>query len=87
MMELVKKLKCCSPVIEPYLTEAFNGSIQCGIFLDCLSVAKVITFYIKGDKTNLENYRPLSFLQSLSKVFEKILLERNTKFCDKYQIL
>ena len=80
-------LKCCSPVIEPYLVEAFNDSIQCGIFPDCLKVAKVIALYKKGDRTNPENYRPISLLPSLSKVFEKILLKRMTKFCNKYQIL
>ena len=77
-------LKCCSPVIEPYLTEAFNASIQCGIFPDCLKVAKVTALHKKGDKTNPENYRPISLLPSFSKVFEKKLLKRMTKFCNKY---
>ena len=36
---------------------------------------------------NPENYRPYSLLPSFSKVFEKILLKRMTKFCDKYELL
>ena len=80
-------LKCCSPVIEPYLMEALNDSIQCGIFPDCLKVAKVIALYKKCDKPNPENYRPFSLLPSFSKVSEKILLKKMTKFCKKYQLL
>ena len=73
--------------LTPYLTEAVNDSIQCGSFPDCLEVAKVIALYKKGDKTNPENYRPMSLLPSFNKVFEKILLKRMTKFCNKYQSL
>ena len=80
-------MNCCSPVIEPYLAEAFNDIIQCGIFPDSIKVAEVIALYKKADKTNPENYRPISLLPSFSKVIEKIRLKRMTKFCNKYQLL
>jgi hypothetical protein len=40
-------------------------------------VSKTIpVFKIKGDKKNVENYRPIANLWSASKVFEKLILKR-----------
>ena len=39
-------------------------------------VAKVIPIHKKGSKTMIENYRPISNLCSLSKVFEKLILKQ-----------
>ncbi|NJK82731.1 MAG: hypothetical protein HC912_01880 [Saprospiraceae bacterium] len=55
------------------LTAIINQSIRTGIFPDLLKVAKVIPIYKKGDSNIFENYRPVSVLPSVSKVFEKVL--------------
>ena len=39
-------------------------------------VAKIIPLHKKGDKEDINNYRPISNLCSISKVFEKLLLKR-----------
>ena len=39
-------------------------------------VAKVNPIFKKGNKNNIENYRPISNLCSTSKVFEKLILKR-----------
>jgi len=43
---------------------------------DSLKVARVIPLHKKGDKTELNNYRPVSNLSVFSKVYEKCLLTR-----------
>ena len=46
--------------------------ITTNIFPDQLKIAKVVPPYIKEDPSLLSNYRPVSILPALSKVFEKL---------------
>ena len=62
-------------------------SIANCIFPECFKIAKVIPLYKKGDKTDPHNYRPISLLSSLSKIFEKILHKRMMKFCQTNKLL
>ena len=58
-----------------------------GIFPTALKTAKIIPIYKKGERDDLINYRPISLLSNVSKVFEKIIFNRLYKFIDKYGIL
>ena len=80
-------LKCCSPVIEPAIAAAFNKCIEERTFPKCLKIAKVIPKFKKGEKRNPENYRPISLLSSISKIFEKLLQSGMIKFCEKNSII
>ena len=67
-----KILQTLGYVISPILSNIFNKSMQLGIFPDKLKIAKVIPIH-KGGKTDvINNYRPISILSSLSKIYEKI---------------
>ena len=60
-----------------------NKSIDGGIFPDCLKMAEVIPVYKKADKLKKENYRPVSILPCLSKIFERVMADQlNTYFRD-----
>ena len=76
-------LKCCSPVIENYLTNCFNNCIEKQFFPNSLKIAKVIPLYKKGNANDPGNYRPINLLSSLSKVFEKLLYKRMVSFFNK----
>ena len=65
-----KLLKTISPVIAAPLAHIINQSLCTGIFLDRLKIAKVIPIYKKDDPHIVDNYRPISLLPVLSKVFE-----------------
>lgn len=41
----------------------------------------------KGEKEDLNNYRPITLVPVLSKIFEKVMYSRITSFCDKYEII
>ena len=72
---------------EPYafaklLKPLINQSIDQGIFPDGLKTANVIPIFKKGDQSNLNNYRPISLLPVISKIFEKVLNEQLTRIID-----
>ena len=61
-----------------------NQSIFLGKFPDSLKIAYIIPIFKKGDLREPSNYRPISILPFLSKIFERILYVRLLKFfCDK----
>ena len=51
-----------------------------GIFPEPLKVSKVVPLYKANDQMLLSNYRPIALLQSLSKIFEYVLLEQLTNY-------
>ncbi len=50
--------------------------LNTGIFPDKLKIAKVTPVYKKDDETLFTNYRPISMLPSISKVFEKVIFKQ-----------
>ena len=82
--------KLLKPYIEEYikpLTYIINKSFETGVFPDSLKLAKVIPIYKSGDKTLLSNYRPISILNSFSKIFEKVIYNHLIDFIDKNNII
>ena len=59
------------------LTDISNESIKIGTFSDILKKAEVTPVYKKGDMIDKQNYRPVSTLSNLSKVFEKRICSPN----------
>ena len=50
----------------------FNYSVTYGIYPDNLKHADVSPVFKKGDRFDKENYRPVSILSALSKIFERL---------------
>jgi len=72
----VKFLKLIQkPLISP-LTKVVNQTIRSGIFPNFLKIAKIIPCFKKGEKHKIENYRPISILPAISKIFEKVMLDQ-----------
>ena len=54
------------------LTMIFNSSLTLGTFTDRWKIARITPIYKSGAKDDTNNYRPISILSVLSKLFEKI---------------
>ena len=61
-----------SPALIKPLSFIINQSLVTGIFPTKLKIAKVVPLSKKEDPTLINNYRLVSLLPSISKVFEKI---------------
>ena len=73
-------LKKILAIITPPLTHIVNQSLCTGILPDRLKIAKVIPLFKKGDQHVLDNYRPISLLPAIPKVFEKIVYNQLFKY-------
>ena len=72
----VKLLKAIKYETSKAITHIINQSLHTGIFPDKLKLAKVIPVFKKGDRTKLDNYRPISILPAISKIFERAIFDQ-----------
>ena len=69
------------------LTVIINQIFTTGIFPDNLKTAKIHPLLKAGDPLLATNYRPISLLTSISKIFEKIIFNQLTNYLSLYNIL
>ncbi len=61
--------------------------INTGTFPDKLKIAKIIPIYKKDDETLFTNYRPISLLLVISKIFERTIFKQLYKFLNDNKFL
>ena len=73
-------------IAEP-ISAIINSSMSTGVFPDALKIAKVCPVFKNGEKSDFQNYRPISVLPSFSKIFEKVVNNRLLSYLDANNIL
>ena len=68
-----KLFKSCSDTIAQPLADLINFSVASSEFPDRLKQANVVPVFQKKDPLDKQNYRPVSILPSISKIFEKTI--------------
>ena len=68
-----KFLKAIKHEIKEPLSKLINQSLTSGIFPDVFKMAEVVPIYKNKSRDELQNYRPISLLPTLSKILEKII--------------
>ena len=71
-----KVLKDIIGVVKSPLTHLFNITVQECQFPSDLKYANVSPVFKKGDNTDKSNYRPISILPCISKVFERLMFQQ-----------
>ena len=69
------------------ISHLINLSFSTGVFPSCLKVAKVIPVFKKDSPLLCNNYRPISLLSNLDKIYEKILYRQLYSFFSRHNIL
>ena len=70
-------LKNCEPELSSILAKLFNLCLKESCFPDCWKVSYTVPAFKKdGERSNPKDYRPISLLSVVSKVFERLINDR-----------
>lgn len=83
-MKLIKEV--IEHLAEP-LSYIINLCFFQGIFPYKLKIARVVPIYKKEDRNHCENYRPISVLPVISKIFEVLIKTRLLNYIDKHTLI
>jgi len=78
--------ECASTIAEP-LSRIFQQSYETGSLPEDWRIAHVVHIFKKGDRTNRENYRPVSLTCVPCKVMESIIKDALIKHLESNQLL
>ena len=66
-----------------FICTSYNNTVKSSQIYQNLKLADITPAYKKGKKDMKENYRPVSILPNLSKIFEKLMFKEMSQFFDK----
>ena len=71
-----KLIKSAGHIVVKPLTIIVNLSLHTGIYPSQIKLSRVKPLFKNGNKTQFNNYRPISLLPSLSKIFEYVIFDQ-----------
>ena len=80
-------IKSVANILSLSIAALINKSIATGKFPDKLKLAKVFPIHKSGSKSDPCNYRPISILPTISKIFEKHVNKHLMAYMNKYNII
>ena len=79
-----KLIKALGDELSEPLRLIVNKTLTTSEYPENWKTAKIKPLHKKGDKSEVNNYRPISLLPSLSKIIEKCMVHQITKYYDKH---
>jgi len=83
----IQPLKFVCKEIAPIISYLVSSSLTQGVFPELLKCAKVIPLHKAESRSLASNYRPISLLSCFSKIYERAMHKRLTKFLNENHIL
>ena len=83
----VKILKSGSPFLSHILSFLFNNSMLSGKVPKCWKTKRISPLFKEGDPEDCNNYRPISILPVVMKIFEKIVNHQISEFIDSNNLI
>ena len=71
----------------PYLKDLFNTIYEEGSFPAEWSKSIIVPLHKKGSRDEPNNYRAISLISSISKIFTNILNKRLTSWCEENDVI
>ena len=79
-----KLLKLNTAVISKHISAGYNNSLSSMIFPQKLKMADITPVHKRDESTNKENYRPVSILPIISKIYEKSLYSQIYMYINQF---
>ena len=79
--------KLCRSLICDVIASLFNESVILGVFPDCMKMARITPVFKSGVRVDINNYRPISSLSIISKIFERLMYVRLSSFLKQNKII
>ena len=76
-------LKLALPFTSGSLAHLFNIAIETSTFPDSWKIARVTPIFKEGDKCERSNYRPISVLPVITRLFEKLVFDQLYRYFDE----
>jgi hypothetical protein len=83
----MKFLKFVKSEISVVLSKLINICMLEGIYPDSLKIARIVPVFKTGNVEQISNYRPISLLPTINKIFEKLIYVRLQAFFDDCGII
>lgn len=80
-------IKYVSELISGHLSYIINLCISSGVYPDALKVSVIKPLFKKNSKEHMANYRPISLIPIISKIFEKYIYKELYRYIEKNHIL
>ena len=75
-------IKIAVPIISHSLCRTYSPSIESGIFPDSWKIARIAPIFKSGSAEDRSNYRPISVLPVVSRLFEKLIYDQLYEYLD-----
>ena len=80
-------IKDAKDIITPIITKIVNIGYETSTFPNCMKHATIKAVHKKNDPEDISNYRPISILPTLSKVFERAATDQLVNYLEKNNLI
>ena len=80
-------LRKLASIISDPISNLCNRSLETGIYPDILKLARLVPVHKKESKLDVSNYRPISLLSNINKIFEKVMSLRVRNYLERSNLL
>lgn len=82
-----KLIKDAKKTITPWITKIINLGYEVQCFPDCMKVTNIKPLHKKDDTDKISNYRPISILPTLSKIFERSATDQLVSYLEQKNLI
>mgnify|MGYP000008813254 CR=1 FL=1 len=79
--------KCSFDTISPFILTIFNTISHTGIYPESWGSGVIVPIFKGGDSGNAKNYRDITLINTIAKIYTQILLSRLTRWSTAHEIL